>query len=279
MQIKKISLSRLWKIEMPGIIGKTIYVLKKYDVEKLHLGFWLSILEKNKLQIDTLTIQKSANRYTVFVDKWHNQSLDYAASITMQMRGIAKANLKSLRQEIIITQEVVDIFLADLRNHNRVEIKGLINDFLGTIKDSPEVKEAFTKIGLMPYIDELRIADQTHNKYYIKRRLSEIKIQRRDTNKAIKKEGEQALRSFFEQVEVANRTYPELNYAPLIAELNSVIVEYTNLIKTRATYNKKRALKAKQKKNAALAKQTNTEMQLMCVDKKPTGVMIVGKKG
>ena len=144
MHIKKISLSRLWKIEMPGIIGKTIYVLKKYDVEKLHLGFWLSILEKNKLQIDTLTIQKSANRYTVFVDKWHNQSLDYAASITMQMRGIAKANLKSLRQEIIIAQEVVDIFLADLRNHNRVEIKGLIYDFLGTIKDSPEVKEAFT---------------------------------------------------------------------------------------------------------------------------------------
>lgn len=124
MQIKKISLSRLWKIEMPGIIGKTIYVLKNYDVEKLHLGFWLSILEKKKLQIDTLTIQKGANRYTVFVDKWHNQSLDYAASITMQMRGIAKANLKSLRQEIIVAQEVVDTFLADLRNHNRFEIKG-----------------------------------------------------------------------------------------------------------------------------------------------------------
>ena len=53
----------------------------------------------------------------------------------------------------------------------------------------------------------------------------------------------------------------------------SIKILFTNSIKTRLTYNKKRAEKARQEKNAV-----KTEMQLMCVDKKPTGVMIVEKK-
>lgn len=99
-------------------------------------------------------------------------------------------------------------------------------------------------------MEELKIAHEKHTMYYEKRLAPNSKRLKRDKNKAIKQEAGQALCSFFEQVDVANRSYPELNYIPLIRQLNGIIAEHTNLINTRATYKKKRALKAKAKKEA-----------------------------
>lgn len=275
MEVKSISLSRLLKMELPGFIETIIDILKKYDVEKLHLDFWLKVLKKNQKQIKTLTIPLGAHPLSERIVEWHNQRLMYASSISIQMRGIAKGNLPNLKGDIATAQVVVKDYLADFRGYNKSEITSQINNFLNTVEDETTVKNAFINLGLMPYIEQLKLAHQTHEHYYGERRKSKSKIQKRDINKAIKQEGEQALRSFFEQVEVANRTYPELNYAPLIRELNNVIAEHTNLINTRATYNRKRAQKVKAEKEAIAAAQANTEVQLMTVNDKPTGVMIV----
>ena len=44
---------------------------------------------------------------------------------------------------------------------------------------------------------------------------------------------------------MGHRNYPELDYAHLITRLNVELARFTNSIKTRETYNKKRAKKAK----------------------------------
>lgn len=46
MQVRKISLSKLQKADMPSIMDNIIKVLKEHDVEKLHLDFMLITLEK-----------------------------------------------------------------------------------------------------------------------------------------------------------------------------------------------------------------------------------------
>jgi len=266
MQIRKISLSHLQKADMPVIMDNIINVLKEHDVEKLHLDFMLQVLEKNRLQLSTTEALYVPLQLTPEVAEWHNQRIKLAGSISIQMRGIAQANLENLSEEIKIAQEVVKLYLSRLRKKNKQEAESLIASFLNAVDKVPHVNDAFTKIGLMPYVNELRNANQTHNSLYIERNAEHSKRQRGSQNKAIIREAQAAMRTLFEQIDVANRTYPELNYDPLILRLNAVLVRFTNSIKTRLTYNKKRAEKARQEKNAA-----KTEMQLMCVDKKPTG--------
>lgn len=87
-------------------------------------------------------------------------------------------------------------------------------------------------------------------------------------DKAIKKYAQAALRNLFEQIEMGHRTYPELNYVPLMTRLNVDFARFTNSIKTRDTYNKKRAQKAKKDKEAALAPKPDTEMQLKIENEK-----------
>ena len=278
MKLKKIKLSKLLKLELAPLIMDVIDVLKKYDVEKLHLEFALKILEKNQKQINTLEILLGPHGLTSEIEKWHRQRLTYAGSVSTQMKGIAQANLQSMSEDIKIAQRVVNDYLVGIRNNNKKEIGALIDNFLAKIDDKPIVESAFTNIGLMPYVDELRNADATHRRLYYERLTSRAKRQKRDESKAIQKEGQAALRSFFEQVSVSDRTYPELNYKPLINELNSVIVDFSNTINTRATYNKKRALKAQEEKDAATSAETENKVQLMCVNEKPSGLMVVKKE-
>lgn len=277
MKVKSISISRLLKMELPGFINDIVYTLKKYDVEKLHLDFWLKILEKNQKQIKTLQLPGTKHPLSEQVAHWHNERVRFASSITIQMRGMVKGDLPSLRQDVRIADEVVRQYLAKFREYNKTEISVQTDSFLKAIKKDTDTEKVFVKLGLMPYIEELKVAHETHEDLYSRRRGSTSKRLKRDKNKAIKQEGGQALRSFFEQVNVANKAYPELNYKQLINELNYTIAEHTNLINTRATYNKKRALKAKAKKETIAAAADNKEVKLMTVNDKPTGVMVIKK--
>ena len=67
---------------------------------------------------------------------------------------------------------------------------------------------------------------------------------------------------------MGHRTYPELNYVPLMTLLNVDLARFANSIKTRDTYNKKRAQKAKEDKEAALVLKPDTEIQLKIENEK-----------
>ena len=258
MQIRRISLSKLQRANMLTIMSNIIGILKEYDVEKLHLDFMLKILEKNQLQVNTIAPLKGPLMMTPYVQQWHDERVKLAGSIAIQMKGIAQANLPSMREEIKIAQEVVQLYLVGLRKKKKEEVESLIDSFLRDVKKNQHVADAFTKVALKPYVDELAQASNEHYKFYKKRNLEAAQKQKGDKNKAIKREAQGALRSLFEQIEMGHRNYPELDYAHLITRLNVELARFTNSIKTRETYNKKRAKKARE---AALVSQQEAEEQ------------------
>ena len=75
MQIRNISLSKLDKASMLPIMSNIIGILKEYDVEKLHLDYMMKILEKNQLQVNTISKLKGSLSLTVDVEKWHDERI------------------------------------------------------------------------------------------------------------------------------------------------------------------------------------------------------------
>lgn len=155
------------------------------------------------------------------------------------MRGIAQVDLLNLGDELEVAQKIVKRYLNDIKNKNKEDVEASVNSFLNVVVDFPQVKEVLIKINLMPYVEELRNATQTHNRLYIQRNAEIPERQRGKENKTIMKEAQNAMRTLFEQIDLANRTYPELEYEKLKMKINVVLVRFTNTIKIRDTYNKK----------------------------------------
>jgi hypothetical protein len=243
-------------------MNNILIMLKDYDTEKLHLDFMLKILEKNHLLLSTNFRLKRPLMSTVDIQHWYDERVRIAGSIAIQMRGIAQGNLASMREEIKIAQKVVKPYLTNLRKKKKTDVETLIDGFLREIKKDTLVRGAFTKIALMPYIEKLEKASNEHYKFHKKRNTEAAAKQSGDRNKAINKEAQAALRSLFNQIALGHISYPELNYVPLITHVNVDLTRFTNIIKTRDTYNKKRAQKAKEEKEAALASKMESEMYL-----------------
>lgn len=227
-----------------------IRVLKEYDVEKLHLDFNLKVLEKNREQLKTIQGLYGPLKLTPEVKNWHEQRVALAGSIYLQIRGIAQVNLLNLGEELEVAHDIVKRYFNDIKSKNKADVESSINSFLNAVTDIPQVKEVLVKVGLMPYVEELCKTTNTHNRLYIQRNAEIPHRQRGKQNKGIMKEAQYAMRALFEQIDLANRTYPDLDYEHLIIKINGVLVRFTNIIKTRDTYNKKRAEKAKGEEDA-----------------------------
>lgn len=83
-------------------------------------------------------------------------------------------------------------------------------------------------------------------------------------NKRIQKKGQDILRIFFAQVDLAKE------YVLLYHELNNLIPKYTKLIRTRATLNKKRAAA-----KAKAAAEAQPKEHIVSVNGKETGLVTI----
>lgn len=98
---------------------------------------------------------------------WHEQRVVLAGSISLQMRGIGQVDLLNLGDELEVAQKIVKRYFNDIKNKNKEDVEASVNSFLNVVVDFPQVKEVLIKINLMPYVEELRNATQTHNRLYI----------------------------------------------------------------------------------------------------------------
>ena len=88
-------------------------------------------------------------------------------------------------------------YFNDIKNKNKEDVEASVNSFLNVVVDFPQVKEVLIKINLMPYVEELRNATQTHKRLYIQRNAER---QRGKENKAIMKEAQNAMRTLLSKL-------------------------------------------------------------------------------
>ena len=134
-------------------------------------------------------------KLTPKVRDWHEQRVVLTGSISLQMRGIAQVDLLNLGDELEVAQKIVKRYFNDIKNKEDVEAS--VNSFLNVVVDFPQVKEVLIKINLMPYVEELRNATQTHKRLYIQRNAER---QRGKENKAIMKEAQNAMRTLLSKL-------------------------------------------------------------------------------
>jgi len=180
------------------------------------------------------------------IQQLHLERLKYVAAINMHMKLLNKVNYEGTESLIITAKALVYGHFNELRRNNQVTIHQTIIAFFLRLKENPEIKDALVDLGFEHYLNKL---EETNNQCYeldMERNRLKSKRLKIDSG-AIQKEAQQVLRAIFEQINFYQVTYKELDYGPLIAQLNELIVKFSSLIRTRATANKTRKIKSKVK--------------------------------
>jgi len=246
IKIQKIALTKLLKLELPQFVKQVTNCIEKYNPKALKLQDAFQFLVEQHPKMSLLIAPYGPHPLTERLDLLHRKRLKYAAAITLQMNLYRRIDIEETRELVRIAHPLVRIHLHYLRQNNLPVIDQTISSFFNQLRDNPDMQHALEALGLKYYLDELRKADSEHLELSVKR-LHEISQRPKVNIIAIQREAQYVLRSLFEQINFYQFTYRDVDYSPLIAELNTLIARFTGLIHTRATCNKTSKKKAEAK--------------------------------
>ena len=243
-KIQKIALSRLLKLEVRDLVEDLVKIVDKHNPEALHLQNIYDYLLAQESKVKYLEVAYGKHQLTKTLYELHEKRLQLASTITTQIRTITTANLDFNRRWLEKASPTVNDHLLYLRSNNRVIINSIIRAFLQHLNEKPDELTALTSLGLKIYIDALKETNDKYHKVYTQRRGSISKRPKIDY-RAIERDALNVVQILFDQINYFQSEYKELNYEMLINEINVLLSEFSFLIKTRATTNKKKKEKAK----------------------------------
>ena len=256
LEVKRIAFSRLPKMDTYILLKGVVDIVKSHNPSTLRLKESYELLVEQQIKSEVMTFPNNSHWLTKVLTPLHKKRLKYAALITTQLRSLEKADFEETRQWVADAKLGVRTFLTYLGQKRQNEVYDSIDSFFSYLAANPEVQEAFAKLGLQIYLDELQKTNNEHRKLY-KRRALEIKERPRDDSRIVERETQKILRLFFDELESYQRVFSELDYAPLVSDLNEIMTKYSKLLKTRITINKRRAAKkAKAAKETASREET-----------------------
>ena len=248
--MKELSLSKLLKLHLVSFIRDVIDIVSKHDTKALHIDATFQILIDKAPAIKLLDVPYNGHYLTKEIAYWNKKCLDYASIITSQMRAFYRLNEEENAENVKIAYPVVTLYLNYLGQNNRPIIHETIAKFFLYLKRNPEVQEALNQLDLTKYLGKLQSAHKAFKITESKR--TELTSQRPTIDsKATQKELQHLLRMFFSQIDHYQNAYTELNYAPLISELNVLISKYSAMINRYEAFNKKKAAQVKKAKEDA----------------------------
>lgn len=279
-KIDKIALTKLLKLEHPQFVNQVTACVEKHNPKALKLLDAYEILKDQCNKMKLLITPYGPHPLTENIHKMHLKRLKYSAAITLQMDMFKKLDFNESRELVRLAHPVVKVHLHYLRQNNRAIINRTIDVFFKRLEDIPEEKHALEMLGLKYCLDELLRANDEYYKLCTVRS-KQLSERPKIDSSGIQKEAQYVLRAFFEQINFYQFTYKDIDYTPLISELNRLIASFTTLINTRATRSKTRKKKAEAKitKGETQSETAPLKAKFIEEDREPTSKEKVVKNG
>lgn len=239
IETKKIPLSKLLKLEVAPLLDHFIHILERHNPEKLHLDGMYDFLLDQKSKVAYLIDPYGPHPLTERLNEMHAKRLSYATMINSELENLDKPHFYDTLNLVKIARPKVKFFLSNLGKKSRDNVLDSIEAFFIRLDNEPPVKEALIALGLESNLDELRKANIEHEKTLMLRTKS-ISQRPKVNTQQVMREAQKVMRWSLEQVDSCQATYTDLDYRPLINELNTVLTIYSKNIRTRIAKNKRK---------------------------------------
>lgn len=262
-ELKELALSRILKLELKFLLEDITEALEKYDLVALRLQDIYDVLkmQENKMQI--ISIPYGKHPLSKKIAQLHKQRVKCAALIYMQIRSMERSNCQETQRNVTLAKSFAKPYLTHLgqKRHHIVSIR--VSSFIGALGMDfyTDERNACISLGLQPHLNEL---EKINKEYEITSSQRGIDIKNRPPTSDPDLEGEtkRILQTFLGQVSSYQKTFTEVDYEPLIMMLNTILTEYSKLIKTRLATNKRKAQKKAEAAEEVIAQNKNSELKM-----------------
>ena len=235
--------SRVRYLEFPGFVNDVARIVAKYDaaayfVDGPYNRLLLIQAEVNELEVTYRKLPKTEELMQLRTTR--GIIID---TILRLLKNLRKARLASQAEMLKLVTPFLERYLATIQDTNTKLKQEHIRELGKKFDGKTPLQQALDALGLKLFVEELRTIqgniEVAQNEQI--EQMSQVSVV---DKKELTIRATSALKNLFSAIEVAKLDHPELDYSPLINELNKYLSIYVTEIKTRATI-RKNALAAK----------------------------------
>ena len=256
IELKKVALSKLSKMEVRLLLENITNTLEKHDPQALRLQDIYEVLKNQETKVQILTDPHRGHILTPKLNSLHLKRKEYASLIYKQIESSEREECKETRRLANIAKRPAKEFLTYLGQKSLFDVDFQISLFFMTLRSAPEEQDAFVKLGLQKYLDVLKKTNDKYNTVSLERK-KDINDRPPTGDRRLERETQKLMRLFFEQVNSFQKTFTDIDYYPLISALNVILTRTSKNLKTHIATLKRRA-----RKKALAAKEAAKEINL-----------------
>ena len=238
--IYRISFSRLLKLELPVLARGVIGIVERHDPETLKIKELFDKLEEQKPKIKKLEVTYGPHPLTQELSELRSIRIALASGILNQLKTVRNGKVSGMQEAFKVAQPVAHRYLHKLSKHNNKVALERVTQFFDSIEEDETLEEAFSTLNLTVTLNEMRSANSRLMVQFNKKRTS-VSERPDDMTSDLVNSILFAMNNLFADIELSQIKNQELDYAPLIDELNVELKAFELLINKRASYNKKKA--------------------------------------
>ena len=241
--ILNFSFLKIRKQEFPAIVDGVVEIVQKYNPKTLFIEGMFNLLVELQTSLSVLTEKSVSHPLTKVLNAQRKRRKELISAIVMQGTAVEKAAVASQANAVSLIIPIINRHLSNLSRENLKVIHQEVSNFLSEFKTNDAMIAAATTMGVKVYIDELKALETTMAVNVTSRRESKSPV--RSINKLqVKTNITDGLARLLNSIELVRVEHPEVDYMPLIDELNEFLAPYQVLVKSRATRTKNAAQKS-----------------------------------
>lgn len=232
--ITPISFTRVPKLEFRQLVNSTIEIVGKNDPAALYIDGVYNLLLEAQPQLSKLVVVYRKHELTPAIQSLRNKRSDMITSILKMISSLTKANLSTMQEDLLLVQPFVDRYLKNILRERTRKVNESVEQMFATLQSDVVLNAAVTNVGLNVYFDELKsIDEQLQN--LIKNRITTSSKRPRMFTRKIKTSVSEAMADLVNAIELAFKQHPEVDYMPLVNELNKLFTEFLVNMKSANT--------------------------------------------
>jgi hypothetical protein len=233
-KITPVPLSRMPVLEYPELVYTFDRIIDQYDANTMFINDSATELKARMPELMRLKVPEGKNTESAVIQALFGKRRDIIGAMVGQTRKLVKANLSGQVEQLKLVVPFIETYWSNIRSFNEKIINARIKLMLAEIDSSTELKNALTSVGLSMHIDELKTIENDLFTSKENRRLSKSEMPKVDS-KQIKSYVGEAVNDVINAIEIARKAHPEVDYAPMIKEINELFVSYQSEIKAHST--------------------------------------------
>lgn len=254
MDITRIPISKLRKSEVSYLGEQVISIIEKHDPELLEIEPVFNFLKSKVPEIAKLKVSYGVDHLRLALIPHREKLVLCASSVKLRLKTLLKT---TDAKDLVVIQTNVDSHLRYLSaTKSGKELEKQIGGFLERVESDEELGAAIVEHGFMDDIDNLSMALKKVNSMTAARRELLSKRHKEPTQEIID-DVFKAVEFIFKELEVSPIRNPEVDYGPVINEVNVLMGMLSKSVRLRDAYNKRKAAQKKGETEGEMEDETN----------------------